>query len=430
MAYKARVRDIRILLKMRRRKNDLSLFRRITGHRLTLGDSEPIMGIMRILRREPSVAGFWRNRGIPLFSVMGIRVVADYSWFLIVALIVGSLSLGWFPSVLPGRSTVQYVSLGLITAFFFFASVFVHELAHSLVSVLNGIPVRRITLFLFGGVAEISREPSDPTTELKIAMAGPIVSAVLAVIFWGIVILFGLGRGRPAAQSSFLYLAVANTFLLFFNLLPGLPLDGGRVLRALIWRSTGSMRRATYLASMAGKAIAVIMIAVGLLLILAARQIISGLWLIMIAMFLRQAADASYRRAVVNQASHSIRVRDVMTRDVVVVQADATLSDLIERYFLHYHFMCYPVVSAGRLTGYVSIKDVSHIDRNDWGNTSVEAVMTRLTSENVLSPGDTIARAVGVMSARGRGRLVVVQDGELLGIVTRGDIMNREGAPL
>lgn len=382
------------------------------------------MRIMRTSGGGPAVAGFWRNRGIPLFSVMGIRVVADYSWFLIVALIVGSLSLGWFPSVLPDRTTIQYVSLGLITAFFFFASVFVHELAHSIVSVLHGIPVSRITLFLFGGVAEISREPSDPTTELKVALAGPIVSAVLAVIFWGVVILFGLGGARPAAQFSFLYLAVANTFLLFFNLLPGLPLDGGRVLRALVWRATGSVRRATYMASMAGKALAVIMIAAGLLLILATRQIISGLWLIMIAMFLRQAADASYRQAVTGQASHNIKVCDVMTRDVVIVQAHATLADLFERYFLHHHFICYPVVNAGVLVGCISIKDVARIGRDAWGDTSVEEVMTRLAPENVLSPTDTIAYAISRMSGSGDGRLVVVQDGELSGIVTRGDIMN------
>ena len=405
------------------RFSGLRRFRRTTGARLTVGDPGLIMRIMRASGGGPAVAGFWRNRGIPLFSVMGIRVVADYSWFLIVALIAGSLSLGWFPNVIPDRTTIQYVSLGLITAFFFFASVLVHELAHSIVSVLHGIPVRRITLFLFGGIAEISREPSDPATELKIALAGPVVSAVLATIFWGVVILFGIGRARPAAQFSFLYLAVSNTFLLLFNLLPGLPLDGGRVLRALIWRATGSMRRATYMASMAGKALAVIMIAFGLLLILATRQIISGLWLIMIAMFLRQAADASYRQAVTNQTSHDIRVCDVMTRDVVIVQADATLADLFERNFLHQHFICYPVMNAGVLVGYISIKDVARIDRDAWRDTSVQETMTRLTPENVLSPTDTIAYAISVMSGSDGGRLAVVQDGKLVGIVTRGDIM-------
>ncbi len=382
------------------------------------------MGIMRPLNGGPAVAGFWRNRGISLFSVMGIRVVADYSWFLIVALIAGSLSLGWFPSVLPSRTTIQYVSLGLITAFFFFASVLAHELSHSVVSVLHGIPVKRITLFLFGGIAEISREPSEPMTELRIALAGPIMSAFLAAIFWSIVLLLGIRTGRPAAQCSFLYLAIANTFLLLFNLLPGLPLDGGRILRAIVWRATGSMRRATYVASMAGKALAAVMIAVGLVLILAARQIINGLWLIMIAMFLRQAADASYRQAITSQTVRDLRVRDVMTRDVVTVSDDVTLTDLIERYFLHHHFICYPVVSMGRLVGLVSIKDVTRVDRDAWMSTTVKEIATQLTPESILSPSDTIARAVSRMSGGAPGRLLVVQDGELVGIVTRGDIMN------
>ncbi len=382
------------------------------------------MGIMRSLNSGSVVAGLWRTRGIPLFSVMGIRVIADYSWFLIVALIVGSLSLGWFPSVLPNRTMIQYVSLGLITAFFFFASVLAHELSHSVVSIRNGIPVRKITLFLFGGVAEIRSEPLEPGTELRIAIAGPIMSAFLAATFWSVVVILSIRSGRPAAQFSFLYLAVANTFLLLFNLLPGLPLDGGRILRAIVWRASGNKRRATYVASMAGKALATIMIAVGLLLILAARQIISGLWLIMIAMFLRQAADASYRHATTNRAMRDLRVRDVMTRDVVTVTVDVTLTDLFERYFLIHHFIYYPVTSKGKLVGQVSIRNIAQVDRDAWMNTKVGAIATQLARESLLSPSDTIAHAVSRMSRGGPGRLLVIQDGELVGIVTRGDIMN------
>ena len=177
--------------------------------------------------------------------MLGIRVVADHSWFLIVALIAATLTIGWFPSVLPGRSPGQYAFLGVITAFFFFASVLVHELAHSLVASMHGISVRKITLFLFGGVAEIVREPSDPRTELKVALAGPAVSAVLAAAFWTAVLLMGGEPSRPGLQLALFYLAFANSLLLAFNLLPGLPLDGGRVLRALIWKATGSSLRAT-----------------------------------------------------------------------------------------------------------------------------------------------------------------------------------------
>jgi len=354
---------------------------------------------------------------------MGIRIVADYSWFLIVALIAGSLSMGWFPSVLPDRSIVQYISLGLITAFFFFASVLVHELAHSIVAVLHGIPVSKITLFLFGGVAEISREPDDPTTELKVALAGPAVSAILAAAFWGAVILAGMRSERPAAQLSFLYLAIANTFLLGFNLLPGLPLDGGRVLRALIWRVTGSLKRATYVASVTGQALAGVMIILGLVTILFARQIVTGLWLIFIALFLRQAAEASYRQITMKRALRDATVGDAMTRDIVTVSPAITLTALVEDYFLHHHFGCYPVVEGDSVLGVVSIKDVKQIPRDRWPATHVGDILTPLSNENTLASADAIPSAIGKLAAPGCAGLPVVDHGRLVGIVTRGDIM-------
>ena len=190
-----------------------------------------------------------RHRGISLFSVLGIRVVAHYSWFAIAALIVWALTVGWFPNVLPGRPLPHYIALGIITAFFFFASVLIHELMHSIVAVKSGIPVKRIMLFFFGGVAEILSEPPDPKTELKVALAGPAASAVIAAGCWSAVALMGGDPARPGLQLALVYLTVANAMLLGFNLLPGLPLDGGRVLRALIWRTTGSFHRATRIAS-------------------------------------------------------------------------------------------------------------------------------------------------------------------------------------
>ncbi|MCD4690249.1 site-2 protease family protein [bacterium] len=375
-------------------------------------------------QRSPhGLARIFRRRGIPLFSVLGIRIVADYSWFLIVALITGSLSVGWFPSVLPDRSPLQYISLGIITAFFFFASVLIHELSHSIVAVRHGIPVRKITLFLFGGIAEISREPGDPTTELKVALAGPIVSAVLAAGFWGAVILSGMRSERPAAELSFLYLAVANTFLLMFNLLPGLPLDGGRVLRAIVWRVTGDLRRATYIASATGQAIAGLMVISGLLLVLFARQIVTGLWLIFIALFLRQAAEASYRQVVMKRALRGANVGDAMTQNVIAVPPTITVAELVDGHFLHHHFICYPVVEGGQPLGFVSIKDVKHVPRDRWADTHVGDIMTPLTEHNTLDPRDGIAQAMRKLAASGSGRLPVLDGERLVGIVTRGDIM-------
>ena len=355
--------------------------------------------------------------------MLGIRVIADYSWFLIVALIAGTLTVASFPSALPGRSMLSYVTLGVITAFFFFASVLVHELAHSVVAVLNGIPVRKITLFLFGGVAEITKEPPDPNTELKVALAGPATSAALAAAFWAAVLLMGPDPARPGLQLALLHLAVANTSLLIFNLLPGLPLDGGRVLRAIIWRASKNLKKATYIASMAGKVLAGLLIVAGIIAILSGAYIIPGLWFIFIALFLRQAAESSYRQIVMKEALAGVRVAGVMTRDVVTVSPEITLVELIDRFLLRYHFTCYPVMSGGRPVGVITIKLVKHVPRGDWGATSVAQAMVPITEAVSLTPDDDIPTAIQKMAASGLGRLPVVAEDRLVGIVSRRDIM-------
>ena len=364
-----------------------------------------------------------RHRGIPLFSVLGIRVIADYSWFLIVGLIAGTLTVAFFPSALPGRSTLQYVALGVLTAFFFFASVLVHELAHSVVAVLNGIPVRKITLFLFGGVAEITKEPPDPGTELKVALAGPATSAALAAAFWAAVLLMGSDPARPGLQLALLHPAVANTSLLIFTLLPGLPLDGGRVLRAIIWKATKNLRRATYIASTAGKVLAGLLIVAGIAAILSGAYVIPGLWFIFIALFLRQAAESSYRQIVIKETLAGIRVATVMTRDVVTVSPEISLVELIDRFLLRHHFTCYPVVRDDRPVGLITIKLVKHVPRDAWNTTRVAEAMIPITEAISLSPDDDIPTAIQRMASSDLGRLPVLAGDRLVGIVSRRDIM-------
>jgi Zn-dependent protease/predicted transcriptional regulator len=370
--------------------------------------------------RRPFLPG--THRGIPLFSVLGIRVIADYSWFLIVALIAGTLALVSFPEALPGRSTIQYVALGLITAFFVFASVVIHELAHSIVAVLNGIPVRRITLFLFGGVAEITKEPPDPGTELKVALAGPAASAALAAAFWATVLLMGPYPARPGLRLAFIHLATANTILLAFNLLPGLPLDGGRVLRAILWRVSRNLKRATYIASTLGKVLAGLLVLLGIVAILSETYVVSGLWFIFIALFLRHAADWSYRQVVLREALAGIRVGDVMARDVVTVSPEISLAELIDCVLLRYHFTCYPVVSDGRPVGVITIKLVKQVPRDAWGATRVAEAMLPIGEGVSLTPDDDVLAALQKMGQSGLSRLPVLSGQELVGIVSRRDI--------
>lgn len=377
---------------------------------------------MANMRRARGLTLFRQGRGIPLFTVYGIRIIADYSWFLIVALIAATLAVGWFPTAIPGRNPVQYVLLGVITALFFFASVLVHELAHSVVAVLHGIPVRRITLFLFGGVAEITREPSDAKTELRVALAGPATSALIAASLWVAHAALGDTPSRPGLQLAVQYLAMANTILLGFNLLPGLPLDGGRVLRALIWRATGSLRRATRAASLSGKAIAGLLAVAGLLGVLTRVAILPGLWFVFIAVFLKQAADSSYRQVLVHEALSGVAVSSVMLSEVVSVPPDLALSDLIETYLLRHHYTAYPVVDGDVPLGIISVGLVKRVPRAQWKTTTVSMAMHPLTDDIALSPSDTIPTAMQKMASSGLTKLPVIRDGRLLGVVTKRDV--------
>jgi Zn-dependent protease/CBS domain-containing protein len=363
-----------------------------------------------------------QGRGIPLFTVFGIRIVADYSWFLILALIAATLALGWFPTAIPGRSALQYTLLGVITALFFFASVLVHELAHSVVAVASGIPVRKITLFLFGGVAEILREPSSAKAEFRIALAGPATTAVMAAGLWVAYAVMGDASGRPGLRLAIQYLAMANTILLGFNLLPGLPLDGGRVLRAIIWRATDSVRRATHAASLAGKVIAGILAVLGVLGVVTRVAILPGLWFVFIALFLKQAADSSYRQVLVREALSGIAISSVLVRDPVTVPPGLSLSDLIESFLLRHHYTAYPVVDGDVPLGIISVALVKSVPRDRWRETTVAEAMYPLTDDIALAPGDAIPTAIHKMAASGLTKLPVIRDGKLLGVVTKRDI--------
>jgi Zn-dependent protease len=349
--------------------------------------------------------------------IAGIPITVDYSWFIVALLVVWSLSAGYFPRRYAGESTEAYWVAGIITTLLFFASILAHELSHSLVAIRSGIKIPGITLFIFGGVSRLSEDAKTPATEFKIAVVGPLSSFLLAAAFY--LVAQGLsGRQPPLTVAVFQYLAFINLALGVFNLVPGFPLDGGRVLRAFWWWKTGSLTRATKVASDWGKGFALTLILVGGLQIFAG-NLLGGIWFIFIGMFLRGAAAAGYEDLVMRRSLEGVQVQEVMVRDVVTVPPDLSLSRLVDDYFLKSGYRGYPVVESGRTLGVVSLANVSPVLERDRARVTVREVMVPLGEASVIAPEAPLDEALRKMTARGLGRLLVVKDDRLAGMITK-----------
>ncbi|MDA8086217.1 MAG: site-2 protease family protein [Nitrospiraceae bacterium] len=353
--------------------------------------------------------------GIKLFRIKGIQIAIDFSWFIIFFLIIWSLSAGYFPRAFPRESVLVYWIAGLSATLLFFASVLAHEIAHSLVAIRHGLSVPSITLFVFGGVSQLGEEAKDPSSELRIAAAGPLSSFVLAGIFY-VLSMFTGQFARPIVTAVFAYLALVNAALGVFNLIPGFPLDGGRVLRAIYWAKKGSIQKATRLASGIGKIFAVFLIIWGGLQVLAG-ALIGGLWLVFIGIFLRSAAQSGYKELVLRHMLETARVGDIMVHEVVKVPPDEPLDRLIKDYFLHYGYKGFPVFDGTTPVGVVSISDVLGVPESALPVKSVREVMTPLSGKFIVSPETSLTEAFGRM--RQDGRLLVMEDGHFMGLITK-----------
>lgn len=369
------------------------------------------------LRSEGAMATDERaaRPGIGLFRVAGILIRLDYSWFFVLALLVWSLAAGYLPAVWPERPTELYWLAGLGAALLFFLSILLHELAHALMARRHGIRVGAITLFLFGGVSEMQEEPLRPKQELWIAAVGPLTSILLAALF------FAIAASLPASPPSLAlvvcsYLAWVNAALAIFNLLPGFPLDGGRVLRALIWWRTGSLRRATRTAANVGKGLALAIMALGAVQIFAG-ALIGGLWLLFIGMFLRGMAARGYQSLVMRQALDDAVVGQVMRRDVVTVEPALPLRTLVDDYFLAHGYRSYPVTEGTKVLGLISIEDVREVPRDRWHDVRVGERMRPAGPESVVTPETPLGDALRKL---GGGRLLVLRgDGALAGMLSK-----------
>jgi Zn-dependent protease/predicted transcriptional regulator len=357
------------------------------------------------------------SRGISLFKIAGILIRLDFSWFIIFGLVLFALSAGYLPRAFPGQDPQTYWIAGLVATLLFFASVMLHELAHSLVAIRHGIDIPEITLFIFGGVSRLSQEPSDPKTEFKIAVVGPLTSFALAAAFGALrVALQGFEPSLIVVVIG--YLTWINLALGIFNLIPGFPLDGGRILRAFLWWRTGSLTRATKVASDFGKGFAMAIMILGALQIFAG-ALINGLWFIFIGMFLRGMSVQGYEQLVMRKSLEGVQVDEVMVREVVSVPSDLPIDQLVHDYFLHYAYRGFPVVDNGRVLGVVSVAAVRQLPREVYDNRRVADIMTPLQEDLLIEGNASLAEALMKMSREEQDRLLVLQGDRLAGLVTK-----------
>ncbi|MCE3223144.1 MAG: putative Membrane-associated zinc metallopeptidase containing domain pair [Nitrospira sp.] len=366
--------------------------------------------------------------------VFGIPIHVHASWLFVFFFVTWSLATGYLPDMLPGLSEPRYWGMGGVAALLLFASVLLHELGHSLVALRYRIPIGQITLFIFGGVAQMRKEPPHPRAEFLIAIAGPIVSFLLAGLCIGLVALLELlpvGTSVQSLTALGVLLGMVNTQLGLFNLLPGFPLDGGRALRAGLWAWSKDFYRATSQAAMVGLLFGIGFCLFGAFLLVGALSgtvsgalASSGGWIVLIGAFLFSAARGSRKQAVIRASLASVSVRELMVNNVVALSPDMTLEEAVNQYFLPYGYGGFPVVQGGRLVGIAAVRDVQTVNTSLWAFRRVGDVMRASHDEMVVSPDTTAIQALEKMMSSGAERLIVVQDGELLGLLTRASIGN------
>ncbi|MDW3223850.1 MAG: site-2 protease family protein [Paracoccaceae bacterium] len=358
---------------------------------------------------------------VKLFSLNNFDIKVDPSWLLIAALVTWSLSRQYFPEVLPGAETSVYLMLAVTAMLGLFASLLLHELAHSVVARHLGVPIKSITLFLFGGVAELEAEPNSARAEFWIAVAGPVMSFCLALGFW-VLDVVAIWSGLPETISAVLYyLALINLILAVFNLLPAFPLDGGRVLRAVLWHQTGDLLSATRHAARSGTYLAYVLMGIGVIALFQG-LVVSGMWQIMIGGFLLLAARASYTQQLSKVAFEGRTVGSLMTKGPIVVGPDMTLAEFVNHIMLEKHVSFAPVIEDGILLGHIDASVLSGIDRENWANTRVCDVFVGLDSEAITQADVPIPDLLETISRTGRRKFMVVSDHDLLGIVTLSDL--------
>lgn len=358
-----------------------------------------------------------------LFRFFGFDVGIDPSWIVLAFLVIWSLSVGYFPSKYQDLSAGSYWLMGVIGAVGLFISIVAHEFCHSLVARHSGMPMKGITLFIFGGVAEMNEEPPSPRDEFLIAAVGPASSFVMAGIFYGLN-RFGEAAGWMTPIVGVLgYLALINTVLAIFNLVPAFPLDGGRMLRAVLWGWKGNLKKATRIASRFGEGFGVFLIVLGILRVFGG-LVVAGMWMVMIGFFIRSAARMSYQQLLTRRALEGENLERFMNRDPVTVPPDTTISQLIEDYIYHYQHKLFPVVDGETLLGCITVRQLKEVPREKWDRTTVGEIAEACGDENTIAPDTDAVDVLANMHKNGSGRMMVVKESRLVGIISLKDLLN------
>lgn len=353
-------------------------------------------------------------------KIGGIEVGVHWSWIPIFLIFTWLFATGTLDHFFPHWSAAAKWTAGAVTSAIFFASLLAHELAHSFVARSKGLDVRGITLFFIGGVSNLGGEPRSAGDEFVISVVGPLTSLAMGAVFavgWLAIHSFSPGIAGVSAQ-----LAVINATLAAFNMVPGFPLDGGRVFRSLIWQRTHSLHRATYIASMAGEGVGYLLVAAGILFFFFG-NLLNGIYFFVIGLFLRNIAAGSYQQLLAEETLAGLTARDAATRDCQTITPDLSLENVVDNYVLLRNIRCFPVQSGEHLLGLVTLEDIRHIPRDEWPITPVERAMTSLDCLHAVSPEEDLRHVLQVMAQADVNQVPVVDDGRLIGLIARSDIL-------
>jgi Zn-dependent protease/predicted transcriptional regulator len=362
---------------------------------------------------------FYRIR---LFSLFGFDVYVDASWLLLAMLIVWSLAVGVFPQMVSGLTLATYWSMAAVSAAGLLLSIVFHEMSHAVVARHFALPIRGITLFIFGGVAEMHNEPTTALSEFLMALAGPVASGVLGLLLFLLLGFVAGSEGPPAVSAVLWYLTYLNWTLAVFNLLPAFPLDGGRMLRAALWGWSKDLIWATWIASGAGNIFGILLIVLGVIEVVRG-DFVGGIWLSLIGLFLRGAANATYEQTLARQILSGQAVSRFMNRRPIAVSPDLSVRSLVDDYFHRYHHKVFPVVRDGRLLGCVSTAHVGAIDEGQWDPRTVAEIMEPCSADNTVAPETDTLEAMRKMQRTGRSPLLVVNRGQLVGMLSLRDLL-------